>query len=116
MTPMKLLDEGQLLRIYIGESDTYEKIPLYEWLVIEAKKQGLAGATVSRGIMGFGANSRIHTSKILRLSFDLPIIVDIVDSPDKIQNFLTNVGDVIKSGLVILENTQVHLYRNNVQP
>ena len=113
---MKLLDEGQLLRIYIGESDTYEKIPLYEWLVIEAKKQGLAGATVSRGIMGFGANSRIHTSKILRLSFDLPIIVDIVDSPDKIQNFLVHIEDAIKSGLVILENTQVHLYRNNVQP
>ncbi|MCW7755027.1 DUF190 domain-containing protein [Desulfobotulus sp. H1] len=113
---MKLLDEGQLLRIYIGESDTYEKIPLYEWLVIEAKKQGLAGATVFRGIMGFGANSRIHTSKILRLSFDLPIIVDIVDSPDRIQNFLASVGDVIHSGLVILENTRVHLYRNNVQP
>ena len=113
---MKLLNEGQVLRIYIGESDIYEKIPLYEWLVIEAKKQGLAGATVFRGIMGFGANSRIHTSKILRLSFDLPIIVDIVDSPDKIQNFLVHIEDAIKSGLVILENTQVHLYRNNVQP
>jgi PII-like signaling protein len=80
---MKLPPDGQLLRIFIGESDKYEGKPLYEWIVIKAKEHGLAGATVLRGLMGFGANSRIHTSKIIRLSLDLPIVVEIVDTSEK---------------------------------
>ena len=110
---MKLPPEGQVLRIFIGESDKYEGKPLYEWLVIKAKEYGLAGATVLRGLMGFGANSRIHTSKILRLSLDLPIIVEIVDTPDKIKGFLSLIETVVKEGLVILEKADVHIYRSN---
>ena len=89
--------------------------PLYEWLVIKAKEQGLAGATVLRGLMGFGANSRIHTSKILRLSMDLPIIVEIVDTADKLKTFLSCIEPVIQEGLVTLEKAEVHIYRSNHQ-
>ncbi|WP_067616699.1 DUF190 domain-containing protein [Dissulfuribacter thermophilus] len=112
---MKLPAEGQLLRIFIGESDKFEGKPLYEWLVIKAKEQGLAGATVIRGLMGFGANSQIHTSKILRLSVDLPIIIEIVDTQEKIKAFLSNIRDVIKEGLVTLERVEVQIYRSNHQ-
>jgi PII-like signaling protein len=107
---MKLPPEGQLLRIFIGESDKHEGKPLYEWLVLQAKEHGLAGATVLRGLMGFGANSRIHTSKILRLSLDLPIVVEIVDTPEKIQAFLACIEGVVKEGLVTLEKAEVHIY------
>lgn len=109
---MNLPPEGQLLRIFIGESDKYEGQPLYEWLVIKAKEQGLAGATVLRGLMGFGANSRIHSSKILRLSMDLPIVVEIVDTPEKIAAFLKLTEDVVKEGLVTLEKAEIHIYRS----
>ena len=112
---MKLPPEGQLLRIFIGESDKYEGKPLYEWLVIKAKEHGLAGATAIRGLMGFGANSRIHTSKILRLSLDLPIIVEIVDTHEKIKEFLVIIESVVKEGLVTLEKAEVHLYRSGKQ-
>ena len=112
---MELPRFGQLLRIFIGESDRYEGKPLYEWLVLKAKETGLAGATVLRGIMGYGAKSRIHTSKILRLSMDLPIVVEIVDTPDKIQQFLTSIEDVVTEGLVTLEKVNVHIYRSNNQ-
>lgn len=112
---MKLPANGQLLRIFIGESDKHEGIPLYEWLVIQAKEQGLAGATVLRGLMGFGANSRIHTSKILRLSLDLPIVVEIVDTPENIKAFLGRVESVIKEGLVTLEKAGVQIYRGSQQ-
>jgi len=112
---MKLPPEGQLLRIFIGESDRYEGKPLYEWLVIKAKEQGLAGATVLRGLMGFGANSRIHTSKILRLSLDLPIVVEIVDTPEKIKAFLAFIETVVTEGLVTLEKANIHIYRSNNQ-
>lgn len=108
---MQLPREGQLLRIFIGESDKYEGKPLYEWLVIQAKEHGLAGATALRGLMGFGANSRIHTSKILRLSLDLPIVVEIVDTPEKIEAFLSRMEAVVKVGLVTLEKAEVHIYR-----
>ncbi len=110
---MNLPPEGQLLRIFIGESNKHEGKPLYEWLVIKAKEQGLAGATVLRGVMGFGANSRIHTSKILRLSLDLPIVVEIVDTPEKIKQFLTDIEAVVTEGLVTLEKAAVHIYRSN---
>ena len=107
---MELPRSGQLLRIFIGESDRHAGKPLYEWLVIQAKEQGLAGATVLRGLMGFGANSRIHTSKILRLSLDLPIVVEIVDTPDKINGYLKHVEGFITEGLVTLEKAEVHIY------
>jgi len=108
---MQLPSNGQLLRIFIGESDKHEGQPLYEWLVIKAKKQGLAGATVLRGLMGFGANSRIHTSKILRLSLDMPIVVEIVDTPEKIKTFLDSIETVVTEGLVTLEKAVVHIYK-----
>ena len=110
---MKFPLEAQLLRIFIGESAKYEGKPLYEWLVIKAKEHGLAGATVLRGLMGFGANSRIHTSKILRLSLDLPIVVEIVDIPEKIKEFLSCITTVVKEGLVTLEKVEVYIYRSN---
>ena len=112
---MQLPPEGQLLRIFTGESYKHEGKPLYEWLVLKAKETGLAGATVLRGIMGYGAKSRIHTSKIVRLSMDLPIVVEIVDTPDKIQQFLTSIEDVVTEGLVTLEKVNVHIYRSNNQ-
>ncbi len=112
---MKLPPEGQLLRIFIGESDKYEGTPLYEWIIIKAKERGLAGATALRGLMGFGANSRIHTSKILRLSLDLPIVVEIVDTPEKIKMFLSCIETVVKEGLVTLEKAEVHIYRSSSQ-
>jgi len=89
--------------------------PLYEWLVIQAKERGLAGATVLRGLMGFGANSRIHTSKILRLSLDLPIVVEIVDTPEKINSYLEGVENVINEGLVTLEKAEIHIYKSGSQ-
>ena len=107
---MQLPPEGKLLRIFIGESDKHEGKPLYEWLVIQAKARGLAGATVLRGLMGFGANSRIHTSKILRLSLDLPIIVEIVDTDEKIEAFLSGIKGALQGGLVTLEKAEVHTY------
>jgi uncharacterized protein len=110
---MKLPSEGQLLRIFIGDSDRFEGKPLYEWLVIKAKEEGLAGATVIRGLMGFGANSRVHTSKIMRLSEDLPVIIEIVDTPDKIGRFLSDIEGVINEGLVTLEKADVRIYRSN---
>ena len=112
---MNLRPEGQLLRIFIGESDKYEGKPLYEWLVIKAKEHGLAGATVLRGLMGFGANSRIHTSRILRLSLDLPIVVEIVDTHEKLKEFFSCIETVVKEGLVTLEKAEVHIYRSNNQ-
>ena len=108
---MRLPEEGYLLRIFIGESDRKEGRLLYEWLVLEARRQGLAGATVLRGIMGFGANSRVHTSKIERLSEDLPIIVELVDTQEKLEQFLTSVEPSIREGLVTLEKAHIRFYR-----
>jgi PII-like signaling protein len=108
---MNLPEEGQLLRIFIGESDRYEGSPLYEWIVRQARQQGLAGATVLRGIAGFGAASRIHTANILRLSLDLPIVVEIVDKPERIEAFLPIVDAVVKEGLVTTEKAHIKLYR-----
>jgi len=107
-----LPEQGHLLRIFIGESDKHQGIPLYEWLVKEAKKLGLAGATVIRGIEGYGAHSRIHTTKILDLSTDLPIIVEIVDELEKIEKFLPMVDDVVIEGLATVENVHIRFYRS----
>jgi len=108
--------EGQLLRIFIGESDRHEGRPLYEWLVRTARAQHMAGATVLRGLEGFGAHSRMHTAKILRLSQDLPIVVEIVDRPEKIQSFLERIDGAIEEGLATLEDIQVHFYRSGASP
>jgi len=110
---MKLPEQGQLLRIFIGESDTFKGNPLFEAIVLKAREHNLAGATVLRGIMGFGAASRIHTTKILRLSEDLPIVVEIVDSKEKIDQFLPFIDEVVKEGLVTIENIRVIKYRHN---
>ncbi len=110
---MVLPEEGYLLRIFIGESDKHAGKPLYEWIVIQARQQGLAGATVLRGMMGFGANSRvIHTFKIERLSEDLPIIVEIVDTREKLEKFLAFIDNEIHAGLATLEKAQVRFYRS----
>jgi PII-like signaling protein len=109
---MELPKQGKLLRIFIGESDKHDGMPLYEWIVREARRQGLAGATVLRGLEGFGAHSRLHTAKILRLSTDLPIVVEIVDTQDKIEAFLRSTDHAISEGLATLEKVEVHFYRS----
>jgi PII-like signaling protein len=109
---MVLPEEGSLLRIFIGESDKHEGMPLYEWIVRKAREQGLAGATVVRGLEGFGARSRVHTAKILRLSTDLPVVVEIVDTLEKIETFLPVVDHAILEGLATLERVQIRFYRS----
>ena len=106
-----LRHDGTLLRIFIGENDRHDNLPLYEWIVKTARKQGMAGATVVRGLQGFGADSRLHSAKILRLSQDLPIIVEIVDTEEKIESFLPLVDAVIDEGLATLEKVQIRFYR-----
>jgi PII-like signaling protein len=110
---MKLPAQAELLRVFFGESDKYRGRPLYEVIVEAARKRGMAGATVLRGMMGFGANSRMHTAKILRLSEDLPIIVEIVDKPERIAEFLPELDKMIDEGLVTLEKVNVIVYRHN---
>lgn len=111
---MQLLEEGYLLRIFIGEADKYQGKPLYEWLVLRAKEQGLAGATVLRGIMGFGANSRkIQTFKLTRLSEDMPVVVEIVDTKDRLEAYLETIDESIQAGMVTMEKAVVRLYRGN---
>jgi len=109
---MVLPEEGCLLRIFIGESDKYEGKPLYEWIVRRARERGLAGATVVRGLEGFGAHSRVHTAKILRLSTDLPVIVEIVDTLEKIEDFFPEIDHAIPEGLATLEKVQIRFYRS----
>ena len=104
--------KGHLLRIFIGESDRHEGLPLYQWLVRAAREFGLAGATALRGMEGFGARSRIHTSKILRLSTDLPIVVEIVDTRVKIEKFLEIVDHAIEEGMATIEKVEVRFYRS----
>lgn len=107
---MILPSEAQLLRIFIGESDKHGHRPLYEAIVEEARKRGMAGATILRGVMGFGKASRIHTIKILRLSEDLPIVIEIVDKPERIAAFLPDLDNMVQDGLVTLESVQVVKY------
>lgn len=108
---MHLPHEAMLLRIFIGESDRWKHQPLYEALVLKAREMHLAGATVLRGAMGFGKSSRLHTSKILRLSLDLPLIIEIVDSEEKINSFLPILDEMMGGGLVTLEKARVIDYR-----
>ncbi len=110
---MHLPSEGELLRIFVGESDRYGHRPLYEAIVEEARKRGMAGATVLRGTLGFGAHSRIHTAKILRLSEDLPMVVEIVDTPERIAAFLPDLDTMMDEGMVTLEKIRVIIYRHS---
>lgn len=110
---MKIPENGKLLRIFVGESDRWHHQPLYEAIVLKARELGLAGATVLRGPMGFGANSHLHTAKILRLSMDLPMIIEIVDSEEKINLLLPHLDEMVKEGLVTLEDVRVIRYRSN---
>lgn len=106
-----LPEQGHLLRIFVGENDWHENLPLYEWLVRQARQHGLAGATVLRGIEGFGAHTRLHTAKILRLSSDLPIVIEIVDTLDKIEAFMPVVEAAVQEGLSTLEKVEIRFYR-----
>lgn len=109
---MKLFTEARLLRVFIGESDKYEGRPLYQAIVELARRRELAGATVLRGYMGYGANSRIHSARIMRLSEDLPIVIEIVDEPERIGAFATELDGMIQEGLVTMEKVEVILYRH----
>ena len=109
---MELAEDGSLLRIFIGESDKHAGKPLYEWIVMQARQNGLAGVTVIRGLMGYGAHSRIHSFKIERLSEDLPIIIEIVDTREKLEHFLTVIDSAVEEGLATLEKAYVRFYRH----
>lgn len=109
---MQLPQDGLLLRVFIGEADKYDHKPLYQWIVLQAREHGLAGATVLRGMMGFGANTRqIHTFRFDTLSEDLPVIIEIVDTQEKLEAFLELIEPHITAGLVTLEKAQVKFYR-----
>jgi PII-like signaling protein len=107
---MRVPREAVLLRIFIGEDDKFERLPLYEAIVLKAREMHLAGATVLRGPVGFGHSSRLHTTKILRLSQDLPLVIEIVDSSEKIDGFLPVLDRMMSGGLVTLEKVQVLQY------
>jgi hypothetical protein len=113
---MQIPKDAMLLRIFLGESDEFDGRPLYEVLVLKARELHLAGATVLRGPMGFGHSSRLHTAKILRLSEDLPLVIEIVDGEDKIREFLPVLENMMQSGLVTLEKVQVLQYGNDKMP
>ena len=114
---MQIKRDAKLLRIFIGDSDKISSFPVYEKIVVEAKKFGLAGATVIKGVMGYGGSSRIHTTKILRLSEDLPVIIEIVDEMEKIENFLPVLDNLFEeakcAGLVTMEKAEIIRYTSN---
>jgi hypothetical protein len=110
---MKFEGEGRLLRIFIGESDRWHGKPLYEAIVEVARHEGMAGATVIRGIEGFGADSVLHTSRILRLSEDLPVVIEIVDRPERIEAVLPMIDEMVSEGMVTLETVRVITYRSS---
>ena len=109
---MILPEHGHLLRIYVGENDKHQGMPLYEWVIREAHAHGLAGATALRGMQGFGAHSRIHTPKILRLAEDLPIVIEIIDTLERIDSFLPIIDSAITEGLATIENVEIRFYRS----
>jgi len=110
---MRLQETALLLRVFIGEDDRFDGKPLYEAIVLKARERGLAGATVLRGPLGFGHSSRLHTAKILRLSEDLPVVVEIIDSEEKITAFLPLLDSMLKGGLVSLEKVRILRYGQN---
>lgn len=109
---MELPEKGSLLRIIIGEESRHKGMPLYEWIVIQARELGIAGATACRGMMGYGKSSRIKTSSILRLSEDLPVIIELVDTREKLIELLNVIDPVLTGGLVTLEDMHIHMYRH----
>ena len=109
---MKLPEEGVLLRIFIGENDRYNNRPLYEEIVLRARELNCAGATVLKGILGFGANSRLHAAKLLTLSEDLPFVIEIVDTEDKIQKLMPFIDENVTEGLVTMEKMRIIKYRH----
>src|SRR5213595_2656742 len=111
---MHIPQQGCLLRIFIGESDKWHGRPLYEAIVLKARELHLAGATVLRGPMGFGAHSRLHTAKILRLSEDLPVVIEIVDTAEKLAKLLPHIDEMVQEGMVTVENVHVRMYRADV--
>ena len=110
---MKIEGEGKLLRIFVGESDRWQGKPLYQAIVERVRQEGLAGATVLRGIEGFGADSRLHTARILRLSEDLPVVVEIVDSAEQIERILPVLDEMVGEGMVTVERVEVIAYRGS---
>ncbi len=110
---MTLPENGMLLRVLIGEKDSYQGLPLYEQIVLKARELNLAGATVIRGIMGFGANSRIHTAKFLRLSEDLPVVIELVDTEENIEKILPFLDEAVKDGLITMEKVRVIKYSHS---
>ncbi len=110
---MKLFTEAKLLRVFIGESDKFEGRPLYQAIVERARQRELSGATVLRGYLGYGANSRIHSARIMRLSEDLPMVIEIVDEPERIAAFAAELDGMIGEGLVTMEKVEVVIYRHD---
>jgi PII-like signaling protein len=110
---VKLEGEGKLLRLFIGESDTWHGKPLYQAIVERVRQEGLAGATVVRGIEGFGADSRLHTSRILRLSEDLPVVIELVDTPEQIDRVVPILDEMVAEGMLTLERVQIVSYRSS---
>ena len=110
---MSEVTDAKLLRIFVGELDTHAGQPLYQWLIEEAKRQGLAGATALRGLEGFGVHNQLHTAKVLELSVDLPIVVEIIDAEDRITAFMPVVDAAVKEGLATIERVQAHFYRSS---
>ena len=109
----RLEGEGKLLRLFIGESDTWHGKPLYQAIVQRAREEGLAGATVVRGIEGFGADSHLHTSRILRLSEDLPVVIEIVDTAERIDHIVPILDEMVAEGMLTLERVQIVSYRSS---
>jgi hypothetical protein len=112
---MKIEGEGKLVRIFIGESDRWHGKPLYQAIVERVRKEGLAGATVLRGIEGFGADSRLHTARLLRLSEDLPVVIEIVDSAEQIERILPALDEMVGEGMVTVERVEVIAYRGRAE-
>jgi PII-like signaling protein len=112
---MKIEGEGKLLRIFIGESDRWHGKPLYQAIVERVREEGLAGATVLRGIEGFGADSRLHTARLLRLSEDLPVVIEIVDSAERIEAILPALDEMVGEGMVTVERVEVIAYRGRAE-
>ncbi|MDI3297773.1 MAG: DUF190 domain-containing protein [Bacillota bacterium] len=110
---MRIQEPARKLTVYVGESDRWRGQPLYHAIVMKARELGLAGATVTRGIEGYGANSRLHTARLLELSSDLPVVVEIVDHVERIQQLLPWLDEVLQEGLVVLQDVEVVIYRRN---
>lgn len=108
--PVVATGKGLLLKVFVGETDRKGKIPMYEWLVKEAKSYGIAGATVFRGLMGFGSHSTLHTAKILDLSTNLPMVIEFMDTEEKIRGFLSVIEENVQDGMATLQEIEMHAY------